>query len=241
MGFGDVLDASFQIYRRAFWQFAIVQAIVAVPVTIAQALLLGDFISGTGTLSFAVVQRHLPWTLITGLLGLVQAAAVGALAEETAHGRPPSVSAAYSRIVQRLPWLIGAGIIGGVVIGALTFVFVLPGIIALIYFAPALFLVTLGREGVFQSLLHSVKLVQGFFWRLVGILVMAGVLVFIVNLFVSLVATVASNPLRNPSSAPTAVIVVTTIANILLSSFPLIALYVQYADLRTRRGEIATD
>ncbi len=241
MGFGDVLDASFQIYRRAFWQLALIQAVVAIPVAIVQAHFIGSSVAGGASLSIAVVERNLPWSLLTGLLGLMQAAAVGALSEQATSGQRLRVGAAYGRIIQRLPWLLGFGIAAGLIVAVLGIAFVFPGVIALIYLAPGLFLATLGNEGVFRSIGHSFQLVSGYFWRVVGILLMAGVLVFIINLFVSLVTTVAANPLQNPHGATTAVITVTTIISIFLSSFPLVALYLQYVDLRGRKGQPASD
>ncbi len=241
MGFGDVLDAAFQVYRSAFWQLALIQAAVAVPVALVQSLALHDTVTSGAALSLAVVERNLPWSLLTGLLGLAQAAAVGALAQQAVAGEPLHPGAAYSGVLRRLPSLAGFGIVGGIVVGLLSMVFVIPGLVAFVYLAPALFLVTLGGEGVFRAVGHSLRLVQGYFWRVLGVLLMAGLLVFIINLFVSLVATVVSNPLQNPLGAAVSVIAVTTMLSALLGSFPIVALYLQYVDLRVRKGEVVAD
>lgn len=241
MDFGDVLDASFQIFRRAFWQLALAQAIVAVPVALIQLLLQGGGDTTTASLTLAIVQRNLPFTLLTGLLGLVQAGAVAALAQQAAMGKPMHVGDAYGLALKRLPWLVGYGVLAGLMVAVGTVIFVVPGVIAAIYVAPAFFLVALTGEGVFSALGHGFRLVQGYFWRVFGVALLTGVLIFVVNLFASLIVTVATNPHQDPHVAAVSVSIVSTLISIFLSSFPLVALYMQYVDLRVRRGESVGD
>lgn len=229
-----MFDAAFQVYRRAFWQFALIQAIVAVPVALVQTFALHDTVSTGAAVSLAVVERTLPWSLVTGLLGLVQAAAVGALTHRAANGDGLEVGASYMTTLRRLGPLLGFGVVAAVIVAALSIVFVIPGFVAFIYLAPGLFLSTLWGEGGLSSIGASYRLVQGYFWRISGVLVMAGLIVFVINLLVSLLVTAVTH-------ASATLIIVTTLLSILLGSFPIVALYLAVADLRRRKGIAPAD
>lgn len=230
-----MFDAAFQIFRGAFWPFVLVQAVVTIPVALVQALVLHQTLSAAPYApSLAAVEHNIPWSILTVLLGIVQAAATAALAARAASGGTVSGFDGYSDVLRRIGPVLGFGIVAGLIVAALSVIVVIPGLIAFVFVAPGLLYVTVWGEGAFASISRSYALVQGHFWRISGVLVLSSLLVSVLNFIVSLIVAAFLH-------SPSILITETTVVGMLLGSFPIIALYVASADLRRRKGEPLTD
>ncbi len=229
MGFGDVLDAGFQIFRSAFWQLALAEAIIAIPVAIIQALWMPHSVPGNLQQSVHLFTSNAPISLLIGVLGILQTAAVVAVAQQAAIGRPASALQGYRLAISRFPEALGFGLLFAIAIGVGLAIVVIPGIIAAIWLSQGIFLIVLGNRGILQGISESYRLVAGHFWRVLGIALVSFLMETIVSLLVTMLFTAAIG-----HGAVTAV--VTTAVGILLGSFPLVVLYIQYRDLLQRRG-----
>jgi len=233
MGFGDVLDAAFSLLRSAFWRFALAEAIVAVPVAVMQFYLMPSRVPANFGAILATFSARAPVTLLVGVLGILQSGALVSLAELAGQGRPADVGQAYRRALLRFPELLGYGIVYGLMVGVGLALFAVPGIALAVLFSQGLFLIVLDGRGIVASFGESYRLVGGHFWRVLGIGLVAYLMITIVSLLVT--ALIAAVTGGGASHAFTAAL--TTLISILIGSFPLIALYVQYRDLR-RAGSL---
>ena len=229
MGFGDVLDAGFQVFRSSFWQLALAQAIVAIPVAIIQALWLPHSVPTNLQQSVSLFSAHAPISLLIGVLGILQASAVVVVARQAASGVPASALKAYRQAFSRFPEALGFGLIFAVLVGVGLAIVIIPGVVLAIWLSQGLFLIVLGNRGIIQGIVESYRLVGGYFWRVLGIAVVAFLMETVVSLLVTMLFTAATG-----HGEVTAV--VTTLLGILIGSFPLVALYIQYRDLLQRRG-----
>ena len=229
LGFGEVLDAGFQVYRAAFWQLALVQAIVAVPVAIIQAVWLPAELPTSPMEALNLFAAHAPVTLLIGVLGILQAGAVAVVAEQGARGTGLNALQAYKQTLSRFPELLGFGLAYAVLIGLGFAIVIIPGIVVAVWLSQGLFLIVLERRGILQGAMESYRLVAGRFWRVVGIAVVAYLMVTIVSLLVAILIPVGAA--HGGISAA-----ITTMVQILIGSFPLVALYIQFRELRRTAG-----
>ena len=229
MGFGDVLDAGFQVFRSAFWQLALAEAIVAIPVAIIQALWLPHSVPGNLQQSVRLFTANAPISLLIGVLGILQMSAVIAVARQAAQGVAANALLGYRQALTRFPEALGFGLLYAVVVGIGLAIVVIPGIVVAVWLSQGIFLIVLGNRGIVRGIGESYQLVAGRFWRVLGIAIVAFLMVTIVSLLVTMLFTLAVG-----RGAVTAV--VTTVVGILLGSFPLVTLYIQYRDLMQRRG-----
>jgi len=232
LGFGEVLDAALQVFRASFWQLALTQAIVAVPVAVIQAIWLPQSLPSGPAQALDLFASRAPVTLLIGVLGILQMGAVVALAQEAAHGGSPRAGQAYRQALSRFPELLGFGLVFAVLVGVGIAIFVVPGIWVAVILSQGIFLIVLGRRGILQGITDSYRLVQGHFWRVLGIAVVAYLMVSVISLVVAMLT---------PSHLFGGAVmdVVTTLVSILIGSFPLVALYIQYRDLVTPSGRMA--
>ncbi len=224
LGFGDVLDAGFQVFRASFWQFALAQAIVAIPVAVIQAIWMPDVLPRGPAQSASLFLAHAPVSLLIGVLGMLQTAAVVLVAHQAAYGREATALGGYAQAIRRFPEVLGFGLVYAVAIGVGIAIVVIPGIAVAVWLSQGIFLIVLGNRGILQGIVESYRLVTGRFWRILGIALVAFLMVSIVNLLVAVLISAATG-----RGAVTAV--VTTVVSILIGSFPIIALYIQYRDI----------
>ncbi len=232
LGFGEVLDAGFQVFRAAFWQLALAQAIIAVPVAIIQAIWLPSTMPGDPLQATQLFLARAPLSLLIGVLGILQAGAVAGVAQQAAHGGEASAFKAYRQAISRFPELLGWGLVYGVVVGIGLLIVIVPGIVAAVWLSQGLFLVVLGGRGIAQGVVESYRIVAGRFWRVLGIALVAFLMVAVVSLLVAILIPVSAG--RGGVTD-----VVTTLVGILIGSFPLVALYIQYRDLLSRPSFVA--
>lgn len=166
MGFTDILDAMFSLYRRHFGLFLGIAAVSLFAELIGQVLvdfprlIEPDFLR----LTFALI--ILGFGLIVSIGGIVVASAALYL------GRRITARAAFGRVRQRLFPLLGSALIWLLVVVSLAVTIV--GIPFALYFAGrwGFFVETLLLEGVSarDALRRSSELVRDMWWRVCGML-----------------------------------------------------------------------
>ncbi|MEV4425108.1 DUF7544 domain-containing protein [Streptomyces sp. R-07] len=150
-----------------------------------------------------------PALLVTMMASLVSAALLTVVISRAVLGRPVSLGSAWREARPRLLQLLGltlllavmtvvvvsVGLLPGLLIGgaagvALTFLGGLGAMVAVVWLtirfslsSPALML---ERRGVVQALKRSAKLVQGAWWRIFGITLLAQLLIFLFTMIVSI-------------------------------------------------------
>lgn len=256
MGFGDVLDAAFSLFRKSYVSIVLAMAIVNIPSAIIQLVSLQSsltrFANIFGSTSKGAPPSSLPIAQLTGLftqsilisipvqlLTLFGTAAVLVVFDQVYRGGTSDLGAAYRHALRRYLVAIGVAIVVGILTAVGLIIVFIPGILALVYFSQSLFLGVLTRENVFTAIGRSVNLVRGFFWRIVGVAVVSYVVYAVANLLVTgifegILAGVAHAALGSVTYTA-GVTIVSLVLQTLLGSFPLAALYVQFMDLRVRK------
>lgn len=249
MGFGDVLDAAFSLYRKSYVALVVTMAIVNVPVLLLQVFVSRPQVAQIGGIAnllagHRVAPGGLPpinaaTTVPIYLLFLVGAIAGIAIVDQVYRGGAANVGAAYRTALQRLLATVGLGIVGFLAVAAGMVAFVIPGLVIGVYLSQSLFLVVLEKEGVFRAIGRSVRLVRGFFWRVIGISVVSALIYYVVvGLLGAALGGIVGLIFHATIGLPgyfAALAVVGFVLQTLLPSFATVALYVLFMDLRVRK------
>ena len=170
---GELVDLSFQIYRRGFRSFApigIAVSLLNLAMALGtQALLIGNrlnALAGARGANPDAFLENLVWIYASSgivMLGSllfysVGAVAVTVIAEQTLFGRTMTSDDALRRSVGRLPAAIGAGLMFGLCTGAAAMACCLPAVPAAVVLMLMLPLVWLERLGPFAALSRSFQL-----------------------------------------------------------------------------------
>ena len=226
---GEIIDVSFQLYRRHFAALATVALVCSgVPV------LLNVFIEASGG-PFANLRLSLAYLILLTVLSSIGTAATVFIVSESYLGRALGPRQALSRATPLLGRLILCSILFTIAVMFGLLVFFFPGVIAgvgLILAFPSLVLEDLRPAA---ALHRSWDLTRGFRWRMFGLLVTLLVLLYIP---ITALSGVASLMVARASVGGTPTIVAVLLGAIVqLLLYPLFycVLTVAYYDLRVRK------
>jgi hypothetical protein len=192
---GDLLDEAFRIYRSNFLTFVSITAIALVPL----ALL---YLFSFATLGDAVAVDYFQAFVITNLLSPALCGTVMLFYQ----GQQPDFGAAYGIGAQRMLAVFGTNILLGLIVvlpiallagfaifagletgrgmGLVVVIAILLLIPLLIYLSVRLLLVVpvivIESRSGWQAIARSWALTRGFFWRIVGIALLTGLLIFLI-------------------------------------------------------------
>jgi hypothetical protein len=230
---GGILGGAFKLYRRRFWLFAAIAFSVVVPVDIlvygvAGELLWKDDDFADSLPPGATVASFLtPFVVLTPLITAGHVRAV----MELADGGDPSARSALGATLPRLPAVIGAVVLAGL-LSALGVVLLVVGAIYLwVRWAVSAQAVMAEGLGAVEGMRRSWELVKDSWWRVFGIYVL-------ISIIGTIMATLAGAPFLAAGalleSGP-----LTLLGQILLDgvifSFTALAGTLLYFDLRARR------
>ena len=207
MGIGDILDATFSLYRANFSLFVATVAIVEVPLQIISIILQLAIVDSTktlqglGTTTGGLTQQqtntlvHWLFTLlgvgaitaiITGIALVIQSAALAVAISNRFLNRTTTVGEVYQAAISRLGPLLVAIIWVGIRLILLGIAcVVLIGIPFLIYFYVAWSLIAqvvmLENASGMGASGRSRQLITGYWWKALGLLVITAILVAILG------------------------------------------------------------
>jgi hypothetical protein len=198
-GLGDILSTAFELYKANASSLIQLVAIVVIPLTLIQAILLtvvvkpcrATDINTFEDLNDLVDRCAGGWGrgLLAGALAFFIAVAVqqlllGALTRGAAGalvGRPVDVKASYGYAFSRLWGLIGLALLIAVLVGIGFILLIIPGIIVAVFLSMAIPAFIVERREVTDSISRSWELVSGSWWHVFGVIVVAGLLAGIVT------------------------------------------------------------
>lgn len=183
---GDVIDGAFQVLKRAPAVVLGLSALAVIPVQLLAAWLQRDAVTDleavfgdTSTLqsSSTVEGGELVTSFVVlGLSALAPAfvgAGIAVLVAGWYAGRSPDLGDVLRSLAGVAPALIGAFLLGHVVIGIGLVACVVPGAIAMVLFVVAMPVVAVERTGPLAALQRSVSLVSRRFWRAAGVVALS--------------------------------------------------------------------
>ena len=184
---GGVLDNGFRLYRESLSQaylLAAIAALVMAPVNLLQPYFVRTGVSGLiGTPGLLLVAVGLAAALVYGAL----ISRIDAVARGASLSLPQALLVGLQRMGPMILSGLGAVII--VVIGLC--LFVVPGLIFMIWFFFAPFALVIERRGPIDSLSYSHAIVRGHWWRTAALLTIMGIVLSVVYFLFGLGVSIA--------------------------------------------------
>jgi hypothetical protein len=179
MTVGDILDRGLKLLFARLPVFYAVNLLVQAPLIVIQLALPLVLFGGQNALDmetlFAYLGLLLVAALVAAILQPIATAAILHIVMEEYAGRRASIGAALSFALSRFFPLLGASILFGLMYIIGIFLCCIPGIYVMVVFAFVGQVVVLERLGVGESFQRSQKLVEGFWWRVFGVLILIGI------------------------------------------------------------------
>ncbi|HEX8317045.1 hypothetical protein [Longimicrobium sp.] len=229
LGFGEILDGAFSLYRRNFTTFvltALVPSIGLLAGGLIYAVALGGYLREGGdptTAGAAIAGPFLLYIVLTGLATFVSWGALTRQATQAFTGAPVSVPDGLKVGLRALLPMLGAGFLAGLVIGAISIAAgILGGIFAVVLGVTGAIVVGIGlllvsmlaitifagvapaivveRKGPMSALSRSWDLVNGALWRTMGLVVVSVLIGYLPVVAVAFV-TGSTGMMTNPTSA----------------------------------------
>lgn len=244
-GLGDILSVAFDVYKANATKLITIVAIIVVPLTFVQALLLNTVFKqadatlkinqATGEISVSTgggFFRSMMIAALAALIGLmIQQLLTGSLTRGAAGsllGRPVDVSASYGYALSRLGGLIGLALLVSILsfIGWL-FLYI-PGVIIAVFLSMAVPAFIIERKGVTESMSRSWELVSGFWWHVLGVIVVSMIVAYVVNWILGLIG----------GGTFIGFWILTAIGQIITAPFVALVAVVLYVDLRVRHESL---
>jgi hypothetical protein len=243
MGIGELIDGAVKLYRRDWLVLIGIAAFVIVPVTYIQVWVTQTMVGSLN--EFATPEEVEAVTAQLGLVTLVFVAAqilivqpflVAAISRAAADaylGERVTLGRTLRYALSRLPAILWITIITSVVTIVGFILLIIPGIIALVRLtlAPAVLVVEDARGT--KAVRRSWRLTGGHFWRVLGTLILAGLISAIGAAIIQIPAELAAVAL-GPDGWPVSALG-SALASALITPFSLLIVVLLYFDLRVRK------
>jgi hypothetical protein len=238
MGVGEIVDAAIKLYRTQWKGLLGIAAIVLVPLIFLQTFFLRNFGGPFGEVTDVPSDAS---AAAVAIIGLVQSlfvrplltAAVARASADAYLGHAvqvwPTLRFALTKIhsILWISLLAALAVVGGFI------ALVVPGIILLVRLSFGTTILIVERRKGSKALGRSWRLSQGHFWRLLGTLIVATLMVSIVASVLTIPANLAFAAL-GPGGWPIAA-VGESIATVLTTPFATLVTVLLYFDLRIRK------
>lgn len=247
-GLGDILGAAFELYRANAAKLITIVAVVVVPLTFLAALFTsmlsnnvekvatsiqvdpntGQITSSSGSSVGTSFGNAIVLAVLVGLLSfLIQYLLTGALTRGAASsvlGREVDVKGSYGYAFSRLLPLIGLALLVGIVVAIGFVLFIIPGIIFLVFLAMAVPAFIVERLGVTVSMSRSWNLVKGYWWHTLGVIVVAWIIASVVTRILTAIG----------GTSFLGVWITSALGQIITAPFVALVTVLLYIDLRSR-------
>ena len=219
----ELVDATFQVFRRTPVQFIVAGAFVYVPWLVIQLVfnleITGETLPGLDVLAINLIAGLAVYVILDGVIML--------LARDVYFDRAPDVAAAFRTVASRALPLLGTSLVMLTTIMIGLIFFLLPALYPLARFFAARPAVLLENAGVGTALSRSSMLSQGLKRHILNTLLLAGLLTFAVMFGTTLAAGLI------PSRVVMRTIL--TIVTVCVKPFFSIAQTLLYYDVRIRK------
>lgn len=254
MGVGDILDESFRLYRANFLLFIATAAVLLAPLLLLAAVAWVGALTlevstmdttGVGAPSGPLVLLWIVLGLAGFVVGLLGVAALTVAASQRYLDQPITLRAAYVAALKRLRPLLLASLWAGVRLLPIAAIsaFVI-GVPFLIYYALAWILipqaVVLEGTGAGGASKRSRRLIEGYWWKTLGLYLVLTILLNILAAIPTLVLTSVVGGVATVSTGSSAALIVvyaivSVVTPVLLLPLVFIATTLLFYDLKIRK------
>jgi hypothetical protein len=197
-GMIEILAEGWNLYLAKFSQILFIILCVYIPVEILVEMIPLDSLIAAFGQSGAVQAYSYILQALNFLLGSIATLAIAWLIEKSLNGEDPFWSDALRHGQSRWLSLVWTGLLAGMMIMALTFCLIVPGIIWGGYYLFWVFVVGLRNLGGKDALDYSKALVKGQWWGVIGVQLVIAILSLGVGFLLSLVLNgLPANPIVN--------------------------------------------
>jgi hypothetical protein len=207
---GDIINETFNLYGKGLWTFVAIVIIPEVIIFVLGAVIFipliflsedmsispysfeWEFELGVGVGLFIVLILVL---MVVALIinSLMQGALIHAVSEQTVR-QTSNFGQSYSAAWQRIGNLIGASLLVGLAVGLMAITII--GIPVAIYFGIrwlfVLQIILIEGSSITESLSRSSNLVEGDWWRVFGIMLVVGLIVWVISLALGFIPVIGS-------------------------------------------------
>lgn len=241
MGIGELIDAAVKLYRRDWLALMGIVAFVLVPVTFAQFWLtqsmIGPMIATQSPSNEAATQFLIVTLVVFAIQFLVVqpflVAAITRAAADAYLGERVSIGRTYQYALRRLPAILWITILTSIVTLIGFILLIIPGIIAFVRLALAPPVVVVEDVRGTKAIGRSWRLTKGHFWRLLGLLILSGLIAGVGALIITIPTEIIALSLGVggwPVSA-----LGSALATVLITPFSMLIIVLFYFDMRIRK------
>jgi len=237
--FGDIYSTAFELYKTNFAKLVGIVAVVVVPLTLIQYLLTDQVFVKEVTVdpeTFEVSTTGFGawWAiwLVTIFIGvIVQAILSGAIARAAAGaaiGQPITTEGVYKFGLSRLGAIIWVSILVGLATIGGFILLIIPGIIVMVKLSVSVQALVVENKRGSEALSRSWNLTKGYFWHVLGVVLVTAILVGIVQGIIA--APFGSNWFLAGIGA--------SIGAIIVLPFGALVYVIMYLDLRVKKEQL---
>lgn len=187
MSVGQILDRAFVLYRHNFARFIAIVAIVQVPVNLLMVVvrrILPQLAAGTATSAPELFLLSMFGLLLLLVLMIpAQQLSIGALAKcvsESYLGNEATVGQVYRFVWPKLWRLLGATLLVLLIVIP-SCLFLVPGVMFYVWFMLTSQTIVIEDHGAIEGMTRSKSLIEGNFWKALGLFVVVFVIAWIVG------------------------------------------------------------
>jgi len=251
MRIGEMLDSAIKLYRQHWKTFMGLVALVLVPYLFLQGFLARGAVPtnpfNPRPLTFEEVHAARVASIIVGVFSgvfflFVEPFLRGAVARAAADvyaGQRPDLAPMYRFAVRRFHSILWVSVLAGLAVVGGFILLIVPGVLFLVRFSFATTVVVVEDQRGRKAMGRSWRLVKGRFWKVLGTLLLAGILSSLVAGILQLPLTFASYPLGRSGWVLRAI--GASAAGVITRPFAAIVGVLLYFDTRIRKEGMDLD
>jgi membrane-anchored glycerophosphoryl diester phosphodiesterase (GDPDase) len=245
MRVGEMLDTAIRLYRRNWKVFMGIVGVVWAPFILVQSFLTREAVPGNpfdpSSVSTVTPDQATTLAIVSIVFGVLSfvfiqpllAGAVARAAVQVYRGESPELRSIYRFALSRLRAILWVTVLTGLAVLVGFVLLVIPGIIAFIRLTFGTAVVVVEDERGTRALRRSWRLAKGHFWKILGTLLLAGILTSIVGGILQIPLTLASFPLEENGWILRAI--GAAVAGVIAQPFSALVSVLLYFDMRVRK------
>jgi hypothetical protein len=228
----EIIDAAAQLLRQHYQELVATTALFMIPVILLRLIFpVQAFTPGQMPVLSSFRGGFVVWCAAI-VFGSMSNGAVVTIVSDSYLGRDVTISAAINRVIGRFGTVLGAAILQALAIGLGFVLLLIPGFIFLAWYFATMNVVMVEGKGASEALRRSHELVKGSVGRVLGTLLLAGIIVVVIQFLVSMVLALVVPALRTNVNLTT---ILSYIVGIFIYPLVTVVITLLYYDLRIRK------